>query len=293
MKPRATSPLMHPLLATLIALMLCIATIMSVQALGLAGPTSLASTGAVQQVGLNVGQGTAENARDVPEFQDGGAVQETVQQILAEPEFRHLIREKKPEREFKLPAWLERLLDWLFKNRGWRVRWPSLPVLLIQVLLYALALAAVVAALAFIARTVWDRWPGHRRDKSPLRMPDDEALAPSTPPGELPADEYVREALELAGRADYRAALRQLLLGTMSWIERAGLIRYRRGLTNRDYLRAVWRRPSCREAMAAIIGAFELVYFGRRAATADGFQHCLEQYRTGFATDETVAPLAS
>jgi hypothetical protein len=72
----------------------------------------------------------------------------------------------------------------------------------------------------------------------------------------------------------------------MSWTERAGLIRYRQGLTNRDYLRAVRRRPPSREALAAIVGSFEQLYFGRRRATADGFSACLARYREGFQGDE-------
>ncbi|MGV2334246.1 MAG UNVERIFIED_CONTAM: hypothetical protein LVR18_09045 [Planctomycetaceae bacterium] len=52
----------------------------------------------------------------------------------------------------------------------------------------------------------------------------------------------------------------------MSWTERAGLIRYRKGLTNRDYIRCVWRRQMQRDAMLATATHFELICFGRRHA---------------------------
>jgi hypothetical protein len=79
-------------------------------------------------------------------------------------------------------------------------------------------------------------------------------------PGELPPAAYEARALKLAKTGDYRAAIRELLLGSMSWLERAALIRYRRGLTNRDYLRCIWRRQEKRTAYLATASQFELVY---------------------------------
>ena len=61
---------------------------------------------------------------------------------------------------------------------------------------------------------------------------------PDTSPGELPADVYIARAKELAGEGRFREAIAQLLLGGMSNLERAGIVKYRKGLTHRDYVRA-------------------------------------------------------
>jgi len=111
---------------------------------------------------------------------------------------------------------------------------------------------------------------------------DDGAPAPTTPPGERPVSTYVGRAQAYARAGDYRRALRELLLGGMSWTERQGLIRFRRGLTNRDYLRALGRRPSQRQSMAAVAMEFDKVYFGRRQATSERYERVLPGYLAAF-----------
>jgi hypothetical protein len=106
-------------------------------------------------------------------------------------------------------------------------------------------------------------------------------------PGELPPSAYEARALKLAKTGDYRAAIRELMLGSMSWLERAALIRYRRGLTNRDYLRCIWRRQEKRTAYLATASQFELVYFGRRQPTPEMFETCLTEFRGAFHDEET------
>ena len=112
---------------------------------------------------------------------------------------------------------------------------------------------------------------------------------PQSPPGELPADAYLQRAQELAAAGDFRQAIRQLLLGGMSWIERAGLIRFRQGLTNYDYLRVLLQQHRAREGFSAIVRQFEEIYFGRREATAERFQTSLQGYRSGFQEDEATS----
>jgi hypothetical protein len=107
------------------------------------------------------------------------------------------------------------------------------------------------------------------------------------PPGELPAATYEGRARQLAAEGNYRAAIRELLLGSMAWIERAGLIRHRRGLTNRDYVRSVWRELQKRQAYLVTAGCFERVYFGRRPATLEMFERCLEEFEGAFREEKT------
>jgi hypothetical protein len=228
-------------------------------------------------------------ATDSSPVREAETVRSTVDDVLSAPEYRHLVRPKpEEESEPKLPKWLERLLDWLFGGDT-EVRAPNLSVLgmLLRGFMYLIAVAILVLVAILIVRSVVQYLP-NRSNKQPGLVALD-ALAPATPPGELPADEYVRRALELSRAGDHKAAIRQLLLGTMSWIERAGLIRFRKGLTNRDYLRAIWRRPACRDSMAAITDVFDRVYFGRRTATPEAFERCLEQYQTGFTGNEATS----
>jgi hypothetical protein len=78
----------------------------------------------------------------------------------------------------------------------------------------------------------------------------------------------------------YKEGLRELLLGAMSAAERRGFIRFRRGLTNRDYWYSV--RGPARESFGSIASAFEQVYFGRREATADGFRESCRAFQKSF-----------
>lgn len=224
-----------------------------------------------------------------PTGRDSQTVQSTVEDVLSAPEYRHLVKPKAPEGETKLPKWLERFLDWLFGDGNAEVRVPNLSLagFLLRGFMYLVAITILVLVAILIVRSILQHLPDTSIKKRGMHGHD--ALAPTTPPGELPADEYVRRAMELARAGDHKAAIRQLLLGTMSWIERAGLIRFRKGLTNRDYLRAIWRRPACRDSMSAIADAFDRVYFGRRTATSEVYERCLEQYRTGFTVNETAS----
>lgn len=161
---------------------------------------------------------------------------------------------------------------------------------LAQGLLYLVVLLGVLAIVALIA---WSIAKYRRKESEDDEDEDDEEeLLPSTPPGEHPSAVYLKRALELADGRDYRGAIRQLLLGGMSWIERHGLIRYRKGLTNRDYLRAVFRRETQRAGLDPLIAEFELVYFGRRQATSERFNRCLKGYRAGFEKDDAETQMA-
>ncbi|MBA4029776.1 MAG: hypothetical protein C0478_02520, partial [Planctomyces sp.] len=62
---------------------------------------------------------------------------------------------------------------------------------------------------------------------------------PDVEPGLIPADVYLARADELARAGRYRDAVAQLLLSGMSFAERAGMVRYRRGMTLRDYQRSM------------------------------------------------------
>ncbi len=154
----------------------------------------------------------------------------------------------------------------------------------------SIAFAVTVVLLAGIAllilylivRAFMSYDPPKKLADSPVTSADDLDDEPEQAPGELPADVYVACARELADRGEYREALAHLLLGAMSHIERAGLVRYRRGLTHRDYLRAVRPRRPAFQAMRKMVKLYEPLGFGRREAARSHFEDGLASYQAGF-----------
>ncbi len=155
-------------------------------------------------------------------------------------------------------------------------------------LITMLAIAAILVILITIAAMIVKSADARkRRDRNLLGDGQDILTDVLVPPGELAASTYESRAIQLASGGNYRAAIRELLLGSMSWIERAGFIRYRRGLTNRDYVRAVWRRQDKRDAYLTTAVNFEYVFFGRRVPTVEMFESCLTSFRGAFREEET------
>jgi hypothetical protein len=68
----------------------------------------------------------------------------------------------------------------------------------------------------------------------------------------------------------------------MSSTERSGLIRFRRGLTHRDYLRALRGRTEPHQALRTIVSVYEPIGFGRRPAHYDHYRTSLDGYQSGF-----------
>lgn len=157
-----------------------------------------------------------------------------------------------------------------------------------QILLF-LAIVALIAVAIWIISVVVKSSDGQRNgSKDFLNVDDDDLADLSVPPGELAALTYESRALQFAADGNFRAAIRELLLGSMSWVERSGFIRFRKGLTNRDYIRAVWRQEHRRQSYTATAAEFELVYFGRRTATREMFESCLNHFQGAFREEETT-----
>jgi hypothetical protein len=110
-------------------------------------------------------------------------------------------------------------------------------------------------------------------------------LEPAQAPGNLPADVYLGQARKLAEQGRYREAVVQLLLGAMSRVERAGWVRFRQGMTVRDYLRGIHQFPAAHQGFRSIIRVFEPLAFGRREPTLAHFEQSLQGYEAGFGMD--------
>lgn len=149
--------------------------------------------------------------------------------------------------------------------------------LIFHALAYLILIAVCGLIVFLVIQAILNREsssPAQLTSQMNFDIPQDEDHSP----GELPADAYLAKARELAQQRRYREAIAQLLLGGMSNIERAELIRYRRGLTLRDYLRALRGRELQYEGFRALIGLYEPVGFGRRTASFQTFEDALTGY---------------
>jgi hypothetical protein len=220
------------------------------------------------------------------EYQDEATIRAALEETLSQPEFARLRAEPEPKKDAEAlatPQWLDRFLRWLT-----RALWGddagaeepadfafNLPGA--RLLIYSMAFVILAAAIFFIAKSIL----AISRDK---RITEEEAaervFGPGAAPGELDPEEYWRRALAHGENRRYKDGVRELLLGAMSTLERRGLIRFRRGLTNRDYFFAV--RGPARESFGSIASVFEHVYFGRREATADAFRDSCRAYQKSF-----------
>jgi len=179
-----------------------------------------------------------------------------------------------------MPEWLKKFFDWLGDLfRGTDKALSGLGFI-VQVLAYGVLAAICCLIIWLVVRAVnnyRERQTVAGRGRGSVEEGEGEI-----PPGDLPADEYLRRAAELAEKRLFREAIGQLILGAMSRIERSGLIRFRRGLTNRDYLRALRGRAMQHHAFRTIVGVYEPICFGRRSAQVEHYRTSLDGYQTGF-----------
>ncbi len=220
------------------------------------------------------------------EYQDEETIRAALEETLSQPEFARLRAEPDPKKEsepLETPQWLDRFLRWLSRAlwgddggekepTEFRFNLPGA-----RLLIYSMAFVILGAAVFFIARSIL----AISRDKKiAVEEAAERVFGPEAAPGVLDPEEYWRRALAHGEKRRYKEGVRELLLGAMSALERKGLIRFRRGLTNRDYFYAV--RGSARESFGSIASAFEHVYFGRREATADAFRDSCRAYQKSF-----------
>jgi hypothetical protein len=187
--------------------------------------------------------------------------------------------EEPDKQDQSFPDWLENLIrglgNWFPDLRTW---FGSLG-LVWQIVAYTVIVIIAAAILWLIVRTF-----SQRQRKSAATVPsfEFEEGDAGIPPGDIPADVYVSRARELAERGEYREAIGQLLLGAMSSTERQGRIRFRRGLTHRDYLKA-WRGKAEQfQGFRTIVDVYEPLGFGRRTPLREHFETTLQSYESGF-----------
>jgi len=172
--------------------------------------------------------------------------------------------------------WWDRLLK-KFRPHPRNVA-PSTPgtgwITSLQVLLYVLAAAVIIALAIFIIRLVRNRWqpiPTTATGESIEPVPDltDENIRAD----QLPEDGWTKLARELLERGEFRLAMRAFYLAGLAHLATRNLISIARFKSNREYERELRRRahaiPNLPTLFGDTISNFERVWYGTHEATLD------------------------
>jgi hypothetical protein len=218
-----------------------------------------------------------------PRDNDASQIRDELDEILSEPEFRRVRLNIEKQEPRKLPEWLRSFIDWLSELFGSIGRVFGALGIGIQAVAWTV-LMLLVALIAYLIVRVIANYQRTEAARKAAGLAFDQGELPAAP-GELAADVYLQRALGLASEGRYREAIGLLLMGLMSHAERAGLIRHRRGLTHRDYVRAVRGQPSLHQSFRQLVGVYEPICFGRREARPEHFQSSLSEYHSGLQHD--------
>lgn len=204
-------------------------------------------------------------------------------EILAQPAFRRIRHRQMEAEKVSTPSdlsWLEKPFKWLWELLTSGAKGMSGLGGIWSVLAWT-ALAIVVCLIIWLIVRAINSYR-HAQAVLVTKTLRAEEGEQDLPPGDVSADEYRRRASEFAAEARFREAIGQLILGAMSRTERQGLIRFRRGLTHRDYLRALRSREMAHGSFRTLVGIYEPICFGRRPASNENFQAAEKAYATGF-----------
>lgn len=175
---------------------------------------------------------------------------------------------------------LEKFLNWILPNtgptggrsNGGSMDWTGG----LTVVLYVV----VALALVFISFHFAKAWRQNSAvteaiaTATPVPVPD--LLSETVAASELPEDGWLRMARELAGRGEYRLALRALYLASLVSLSSREWLSIARHKTNRDYLREVQRRgrvePRIPETFARLVQTFDRVWYGTLEVTPESLR---------------------
>ncbi|MEM9703121.1 MAG: DUF4129 domain-containing protein, partial [Planctomycetota bacterium] len=110
------------------------------------------------------------------------------------------------------------------------------------------------------------------------------AVAPAggaAPAPALPTDARLQAARDAAAKGRYGEAVALLLGGLTDRVELAGLIRPRRGLTAREYLRAARPDPALHPALKTVVQVYEPLGYGRRPGRIEQYAEAEAAYLAG------------
>ena len=103
------------------------------------------------------------------------------------------------------------------------------------------------------------------------------------------ADERLAAARVSAAAGRYAEAVGTLLAGLTDRVETAGLIRPRRGLTAREYLRAARPHPALHPALRTLVKVYEPLGYGRRPGRLEQYAEAEAAYLAGVSEKPSAA----
>ncbi|WP_145358511.1 DUF4129 domain-containing protein [Alienimonas californiensis] len=159
--------------------------------------------------------------------------------------------------------------------------------------------AAGVALAAVLLLLLWAVVRGvMERESAPTTPPTPGAAGrgPSeddAPAARRPPDERLAAARAAAADGRYGEAVALLLNGLTDRVELAGLIRPRRGLTAREYLRAARPDPALHPALSTVVKVYEPLGYGRRPGGLEQYAEAEAAYLAGVSDRAVHDPAPS
>lgn len=196
------------------------------------------------------------------------AVQGQVEDILGRDEFR----EFEDRRGEGLADLVERVFEWIFRDRDIDIEPPSAP-LMPDVPLPGATFFIVFAVLLLLAVTLYLIATRRRGEQSARAL--ERAAVTREDIRERPPASFLDEAAQLAADGAYRAALRSLYLATLVSLDRRRLIAFDPHLTNWQYLRQM-PRGDLRTAFHEFTRLFDHKWYGHEPTTEDDYARCRE-----------------
>lgn len=233
-------------------------------------------------------------SRTVPSSQPSGdkpltesdAVHRELDEILSQPEFRRVrFQPQTAKKSPTIPKWLSDFAEWLGRHLDFIPRLLGGTGSFAQMVAY-LVLAAVAALIVMVVVRALRAYQKRLDRTLRLSLPEEGEL--DAPPGDVSSNEYAAKAQKLAAEGRFREAVGYLVLGAMSFAERQGFIRFRRGLTHRDYLRALQSQQQLQRAFRGIVRIYEPLCFGRREPHRDHFDESWHTFMSHFLGTATA-----
>ena len=172
--------------------------------------------------------------------------------------------------------WLGELLRKLFQRQrtstgagasgyGW--------IMLLQILLYTLVAAAVIALGFLLFRILRNRRGAPAAIQSEAIAPAPDLSDENIGADQLPEDGWAKLARELLDRGELRLAMRALYLASLAHLAERNLISLARFKSNRDYERELRRRGHAFGGLLAVFGenvsVFDRIWYGMHEVTRD------------------------
>ncbi|MGD8453826.1 MAG: DUF4129 domain-containing protein [Phycisphaerae bacterium] len=184
-------------------------------------------------------------------------VRETVAEVLAQPEFRHVHDKGRKWREWlweKLSGLCKWLRDWLWGLPSW-LSW-------LIVIWLALTLLAILAHLAYVIITQFGGgrgpWVKHTRATGRLATVC-----------ELEFDTLLAEARRHLDAGEWLAAVRYLYVASILWLDRQGWVHFRESKTNGDYIRELAPHAGAQQCFRSLTRTFDGIVYGGTAPSEE------------------------